>query len=145
MNDTATTTNVLSPDHIRDMIGNGMPSREMNDLVRNGSQLPDNRLANQQRWVWRSLLYCFREMQRDIKQYRSDIGRVDNRNSPAYWCDWMSDGRLNKNSAASDIHNIILEDVKNPPRPLNGSHLDKAVQFLITEGVAENVLKFVQR
>ena len=35
MNDTATTTNVLSPDHIRDMIRNGMPSREMNDLVRN--------------------------------------------------------------------------------------------------------------
>ncbi len=145
MNDTETTSNVLTPDHIRDMIGNGMPSREMNDLVRNGSQLPDNRLANQQRWVWRSLLYCFREMQRDIKQYRSDLGRVDNRNSPSYWCEWMSDGRLNKNSAASDIHKMILEDAKNPPRDLNGRHLDNAVTFLTTEGVAENVLKFVQR
>ena len=133
MTDTATTSNVLTATTIRDM-------------VRNGSQLPnDNRPATQQSWVWRSLLYCFREMQRDIKQYRSDLGRVDNRNSPAYWCDWMSDGRLNKNSAASDIHNVILEDVKDPPRNLNGSHLDKAVQFLMTEGVAENVLKFVQR
>jgi len=128
MTDTATTPNVLTPDHIRDMVRSDQVSA-----------------SNQQRWVWRSLLYCFREMQRDIKQYRSDLGRVDNRNSPAYWCDWMSDGRLNKNSAASDIHNIILEDVKDPPRNLNGSHLDKAVQFLTSEGVAENVLKFVQR
>ena len=128
MNDTATTTNVLTPDHIRDMVRSDQVSA-----------------SNQQRWVWRSLLYCFREMQRDIKQYRSDLGRVDNRNSPAYWCDWMSDGRLNKNSAASDIHNVILEDAKDPPRNLNGSHLDKAIEFLCSEGVAENVLKFVQR
>tara|TARA_R100001443_G_scaffold115577_1_gene133678 strand:- start:107 stop:490 length:384 start_codon:yes stop_codon:yes gene_type:complete len=127
MNDTAT-TNVLTPDHIRDMVRSDHVSA-----------------SNQQRWVWRSLLYCFREMQRDIKQYRSDLGRVDNRNSPAYWCDWMSDGRLNKNSAASDIHNVILEDVKDPPRNLNGRHLDNAVTFLTSEGVAENVLKFVQR
>lgn len=128
MTDTATTPNVLTPDHIRDMVRSDQVSAN-----------------NQQRWVWRSMLYCFREMQRDIKQYRSDLGRVDNRNSPAYWCDWMSDGRLNKNSAASDIHNIILEDVKDPPRNLSGSHMDKAVQFLTSEGVAENVLKFVQR
>jgi len=126
MTDTAT-TNVLTPDHIRDMVRS------------------DHDTLYQQQWVWRSMLYCFREMQRDIKQYRSDLGRLENRNSPAYWCDWMSDGRLNKNSAASDIHNIILEDVKDPPRSLNGSHLDKAVQFLTSEGVAENVLKFVQR
>tara|TARA_R110002096_G_scaffold28772_2_gene87218 strand:- start:983 stop:1384 length:402 start_codon:yes stop_codon:yes gene_type:complete len=133
MTDTATTSNVLTATTIRDM-------------VRNGSQLPnDNRPATQQSWVWRSLLYCFREMQRDIKQYRSDLGRVDNRNSPAYWCDWMSDGRLQRDCAASDIHNMILEDAKNPPRNLNGSHLDKAIEFLCSEGVAENVLKFVQR
>ena len=70
---------------------------------------------------------------------------MENRNSPAYWIDWMSDGRLDKNSAPSDIHNIILEDAKDPPRNLNGRHLDNAVTFLTTEGVAENVIKFVQR
>mgnify|MGYP001209597800 CR=1 FL=1 len=127
MTDTANNPNVLTTDYIRDMVRNG------------------DRPTTQQSWVWRSLLYCFREMQRDIKQYRSDMGRVDNRNSPAYWCDWMSDGRLQRGCAASDIHNIILEDAKDPPRNLSGSHMDKAVQFLTSEGVAENVLKFVQR
>ena len=130
MTDTATTSNVLSPDHIRDMV------RSVHD---------EASASNQQSWVWRSLLYCFREMQRDIKQYRTDLGRVENRNSPAYWCDWMSDGRVNKNSACADVHKMILEDAKDPPRNLSGSHMDKAVQFLCSEGVAENVLKFVQR
>ena len=127
MNDTATTT-ALTADHIRDMVRSDHVSA-----------------SNQQSWIWRSLLYCFREMQRDIKQYRSDMGRVDNRNSPAYWIDWMSDGGLNKNSACSEIHAVILRDAKNPPRTLSGRHLDNAVTFLTTEGVAENVLRFVQR
>ena len=127
MNDTSTAT-ALTADHIRDMIRSDQVSP-----------------SNQQSWIWRSLLYCFREMQRDIKQYRSDIGRVENRNSPAYWIDWMSDGGLNKNSECSEIHRVILTDTKNPPRDLSGSHLDKAVQFLTTPGVAENILHFVQR
>ena len=127
MNDTATTT-ALTADHIRDMVRSDHVSA-----------------SNQQSWIWRSLLYCFREMQRDIKQYRSDMGRVDNRNSPAYWCDWMSDGGLNKNSACTDIHAVILRDAKDPPRTLSGRHLDNAVTFLTTEGVAETVLRFVQR
>ena len=126
MNDTETTT-ALTADHIRDMVRTHAHPRI------------------QQSWVWRSLLYCFREMQRDIKRYRSDIGRVENRNSPAYWIDWMSDGGLNKNSGCTDIHAVILTDTKDPPRDLSGSHLDKAVQFLTTEGVAENILGFVQR
>jgi hypothetical protein len=142
MTETAT-TNVLTSDHIRDMIRNGMPSREMNDLVRNGSQLPDNRLVTQQSWIWRSLLYCHREMRRDIKQYRTDMGRVENRNSPAYWIDWMSNGKLNKNSDAADIHKVILEDAKNPPRILSRQHLENAVTFLTTEGVAETIIKFI--
>ena len=127
MNDTSTAT-ALTADHIRDMIRSDQVSP-----------------SNQQSWIWRSLLYCFREMQRDIKQYRSDIGRVENRNSPAYWIDWMSDGGLNKNSPASEIHRVILTDTKNPPRDLSRQHLDKAVQFLTTPGVAENILHFVQR
>ena len=127
MNDTATTT-ALTADHIRDMVRSDHVSA-----------------SNQQSWIWRSLLYCFREMQKDMKQYRSDIGRVDNRNSPAYWIDWMSDGGLNKNSACSEIHAVILRDAKDPPRTLSGRHLDNAVTFLTTEGVAENVLRFVQR
>jgi len=127
MTDTATNPNVLTSDYIRNMV--------------QSSEHP----PMQQSWVWRSLLYCFREMQRDIRRYRKDLGQVENRNSPAYWIDWMSDGRLDKNSAPSDIHNIILEDAKDPPRNLNGRHLDNAVTFLTTEGVAENVIKFVQR
>ena len=127
MNDTATTT-ALTADHIRDMVRSDHVSA-----------------SNQQSWIWRSLLYCFREMTKDIKQYRSDMGRVDNRNSPAYWIDWMSDGGLNKNSACSEIHRVILTDTKNPPRTLSGRHLDNAVTFLTTEGVAENILRFVQR
>ena len=127
MNDTATTT-ALTADHIRDMVRSDHVSA-----------------SNQQSWIWRSLLYCFREMQRDIGQYRKDMGRVENRNSPAYWIDWMSDGGLHKNSSASDVHTVILTDTKNPPRDLSGSHMDKAVQFLTTEGVAEAVLRFVQR
>ena len=62
MNDTEPTT-ALTADHIRDMVRS------------------DYDTLYQQQWVWRSLLYCFREMQKDIKQYRSDIGRVENRNS----------------------------------------------------------------
>jgi len=127
MNDTETTT-ALTADHIRDMVRSDHVSA-----------------SNQQSWVWRSLLYCFREMQKDIKRYRTDIGRVENRNSPAYWIDWMSNGGLNKNSACTDIHAVILRDAKDPPRTLSGSHLDKAVQFLTTPGVAENILGFVQR
>jgi len=126
MTDTAT-TNVLTSDYLCDKVRDA------------------DRPTTQQSWVWRSLLYCFREMQRDIKRYRKDLGQVANRNSPAYWIDWMSDGRLDKNSAPSDIHNIILEDAKDPPRNLNGRHLDNAVTFLTSEGVAENVIKFVQR
>ena len=126
MNDTSTAT-ALTADHIRDMVRS------------------DYDTLYQQQWVWRSLLYCFREMQRDIKQYRSDMGRIENRNSPAYWIDWMSDGGLNKNSPASEIHRVILTDTKNPPRDLSRQHLDKAVQFLTTPGVAENILHFVQR
>ena len=124
MTETAT-TNVLTADHIRDMVRN-----------------PD-RPTTQQSWVWRSLLYCHREMKRDMKQYRTDMGRVENRNSPAYWIDWMSDGRLNKNSDAADIHNVILEDAKDPPRTLSGRHFDNALTFLTTEGVAETIIKFI--
>ena len=127
MTETATTT-ALTADHIRDMVRSDHVSA-----------------SNQQSWIWRSLLYCFREMQKDIKQYRSDMGRVDNRNSPAYWIDWMSDGGLNKNSACSEIHAVILRDAKDPPRTLSGRHLDNAVTFLTTPGVAENILGFVQR
>jgi hypothetical protein len=127
MNDTETTT-ALTADHIRDMV--------------RGITTPHE---TQQSWIWRSLLYCFREMQKDMKQYRSDIGRVDNRNSPAYWIDWMANGGLNKNSACSEIHAVILRDAKHPPRVLSGRHLDNAVTFLTTEGVAEAVLRFVQR
>ena len=78
-----------------------------------------------------------------MKQYRTDMGRVENRNSPAYWIDWMSDGRLNKNSDAADIHNVILEDAKDPPRTLSGRHFDNALTFLTTEGVAETIIKFI--
>ena len=126
MNDTETTT-ALTADHIRDMVRTHAHPRI------------------QQSWIWRSLLYCFREMQKDMKQYRSDIGRVDNRNSPAYWIDWMANGGLNKNSDSPTIHAVILHGSTHPPRTLSGSHLDKAVQFLTTEGVAENILGFVQR
>ena len=136
MNDTNTTavSAPLTADYIRSMI---RPTKSVENS--------DAFATQQQSWIWRSLLYCFREMQRDIKQYRSDMGRVDNRNSPAYWIDWMANGGLNKNSACSEIHAVILRDAKHPPRVLSGRHLDNAVTFLTTEGVAETVLRFVQR
>ena len=133
MTETATTT-ALTADHIRDMVRGPV----------DGISDPAS-ASNQQSWIWRSLLYCFREMQRDIKQYRSDMGRVDNRNSPAYWCDWMANGSLNKNSDSPTIHAVILHGSTHPPRVLSGRHLDNAVTFLTTEGVAEAVLRFVQR
>lgn len=131
MTETAT-TNVLTPDFIRMMI---RPTKS----VENSPAF----VAQQQSWIWRSLLYCHREMRRDIKQYRTDMGRVENRNSPAYWIDWMSNGRLGKNSDAADIHKVILEDQKDPPRTLSRQHLENAVTFLTTEGVAETIIKFI--
>ena len=136
MNDTNTTavSAPLTADYIRSMI---RPTKSVENS--------DAFATQQQSWIWRSLLYCFREMQKDMKQYRSDIGRVDNRNSPAYWCDWMANGCLNKNSDCSTIHAVILHGSTHPPRTLSGRHLDNAVTFLTTEGVAEAVLRFVQR
>lgn len=128
------TTTPLTADHIRRMI---QPT---------GSETLSAVLADQQQsWVWRCLLYCLREQRRDLKRYRSDLGKVENRGSPAYWVDWMSYGNIGKDSSPLDVHSVILHGDKMPTRRLSGKHLDNAVRFLCEDGVAEAILKFVQR
>lgn len=133
---TATTTGTpMTADHIRSMID--IPSPR-------GQQTID-----QQRWIWRSLLYITREKQRDLTLYRKEMGAVQNRNSPSYWLEWMSSGHLDKNCNATKIHEKILADrldgIDGPMKPLSDGHLDACVRFLTTPGVAENLLTFIQR
>lgn len=137
MTTTQTTQYPVTADYIRMMI---QPTKS-SQITSQAQAFSDQ----QQSWIWRCLLHCHREMRKDIKQYRSDMGRVENRNSPAYWIEWMSDLALTKNSGCTDIHAVILSGRESPARPLTGRHLENAVNFLTTEGVAETVLQFVQR
>ena len=133
-NATTTPTNPLTAAHIRSMI---RPTAS----VANSTVFADQ----QQSWIWRSLLYCVREMRRDLKRYRSDLGKVENRNSPAYWVDWMSNGKIGRDADPLDVHSAILSEKKMPARRLSGQHLDNAVRFLCEDGVAEAILNFIQR
>ena len=139
MTTTQTTQHPVTADYIRMMI---RPTKSSQITPGSRSRAFSDQ---QQSWIWRCLLHCHREMRRNIENYRSDMGRVENRNSPAYWVEWMSDLALTKNSDCVDIHAVILSGRESPARPLSGRHLENAVNFLTTEGVAETVLQFVQR
>lgn len=135
MENATTTPNIpLTAAYIRAMI---RPTKS----VENSTVFADQ----QQSWIWRSLLYCVREQRRDLKRYRSDIGKIGHRYSPAYWVNWMSDGNIGKDASASDVHSFILSEKRMPVRRLTGKHLDNAVRFLCENGVAEAILNFVHR
>jgi hypothetical protein len=93
-----------------------------------------------QNWIFRSLLYLAREQTTDLKNYRRNMGKRENRNSPTYWIDWMSGGDLRSGVPdGDDNYSMAIEDMRHFESyngdPLSGEHLQNACELLAPQPV----------
>ena len=111
----------------------------------------DHIIANAQskddHWIYRSLLVLRRAQLSNPKEYRNamldDNGdRIENRNSPAYWLEWMTKGVLNRSSQEQEVISYA-ENHSHPERGLSREHLDNAVALLAHPVVAAYIVKCV--
>lgn len=121
---TATNETVLTPEFITGMI------------VNNGSQ----------NWAFRSLILLTRYMEHDLNGYRKSLGKIDNRNSPRYWIDWMSRSLINRTMRVSDCARHTPMVFTDPTwfesghgRLLSGTHLNSMQDFFREPAVAQTV------
>ncbi len=120
---TATSTNILTPEFIKERIV----------------------LADDQNWAFRSLILLVRYMESDLTGYRNSLGKIENRNSPRYWMDWMSRSLINRTMRVSDCARhtpAVFNDPKwffQQGRPLTGTHLNSLKEFFSEPTVCQTV------
>ena len=98
-----------------------------------------------QSWAFRSVLLLVRYMEHDLAGYRKSVGKVENRNSPRYWLDWMSRSLINRTMRVSDSLRGVPQVASDPKwfldhgRGLSGSHAQAMVAFFNEPAVAQTV------
>ena len=107
--------------------------------------------STDQTWLYRSLLLLCKYMEHDLVGYRANLGSIENRNSPRYWLEWMSNDLLPRHvlitSLAAD-HVAFSDGFITATggtyhgRPLSGTHLESAILFFTENpSVSETVYK----
>ena len=92
---TATSTNILTPEFIKERIV----------------------LADDQNWAFRSLILLVRYMESDLTGYRNSLGKIENRNSPRYWMDWMSRSLINRTMRRPPMRSLPARPNRRRTRP----------------------------
>lgn len=96
-------------------------------------------------WLFRSLILLTRYMEADIAKYRESLGKIDNRNSPRYWLDWMSRSLLNRTMTLRASYLAVPATIDDPKwftergRVLSNTHLQSAIDFIKNDSVKQTV------
>ena len=132
MTETATTT-ALTANHIRDMV-RGPRGQNLDPCLRQQPAVLD-------------LAIHYLLLPRDAEGHQAVPLRHGSRGQPqlsAYWCDWMADGSLNKDSDSPTIHAVILHGSASPACPVWSSPRQRG-DLPHHRRRCRAVLRFVQR